>query len=312
MILQLFHFMVSFFKNRRRQKAKKKAQTTAMQLESMVKRTQLTQLTLDQIAAGVGNQAEHEIVVSLTTFDKRIEDAYIAIESLMQQSLKADRIVLCLSEQDFSMANIPATLKKQMARGLELLFCEEDLGPYTKYFYTLKKYPHSLILTVDDDFIYPPYLIDQLYRAYLNNPEVIHCHRSHKMTFSVDGKLNPYKQWGWDHVDSTPSLHIFPTGVGGVLYFPGCFDADVTNRDKLIKLCRSADDVWLKAMSLKKGILCAQVKEYRAWSPRFLSIEGTQTFSLKRRNKNADSGNDIKLQAVFDHYQLWDAIKDNK
>ena len=312
MILQLFIKVVIFFKNRHRQKAKKKAQATAMQLESMVKRTQLTQLTLDQATVGVGNQAEHEIIVSLTTFDKRIEDVYIAIESLMQQSLKADRIVLCLSEQDFSMAKIPATLKKQMARGLELLFCKEDLGPYTKYFYTLQKYPNSLILTADDDFIYPPYLIDQLYRAHLENPEVIHCHRSHKMTLNTDGKLKPYKQWDWDHFDSTPSLHIFPTGVGGVLYFPGCFDADVTNRDKLIKLCRNADDVWLKAMSLRKGILCAQVREHRAWSQRFLSIEGTQTFSLKRRNKKAGSGNDQKIHAVFDYYQLWDAVENNK
>ena len=305
MILRLFFLMMSFFRNRRRKKVKKKALANAMQLESMVKRAQLTQMTLNHVATGVGNQAEHDIIVSLTTFDKRIEDAYIAIESLMQQSLKADRIVLCISTEEFTEADIPATLRKQEARGLEILFCEKDLGPYTKYFYSLQKFPKSLLITADDDLIYPPYFIDKLYRAYLQNPNVIHCHRSHKIRFNKKGYIAPYKQWQWDHFDTTPSLQIFPTGVGGVLYFPGCLDTDAINSDAFLKLCPHADDIWLKAMSLKKGIQCAQVKDHRPWSTRFLLIEGTQQFSLKRENKKGQMGNDHKIKGTFDHYDLW-------
>lgn len=283
-----------------------------MRLESMVKRAQLTQIAIDGERSGVGNHAEDEIIVSLTSFDQRIEDVFIAIESIMQQSLKADRIVLCLSAQDFNEHNLPATLKNQQQRGLEILFCEEDLGPYTKYFYTFQKYPDSLILTVDDDFIYPPYLIDQLYRAHQAQPDVIHCHRSHKMLFDETGALKPYKQWHWDHFDHNPSKLIFPTGVGGVLYFPGCLNEDAFNKDAFQKLSPKADDVWLKAMSLRQGIQCAQVKDRRLWSPRFLSIEGTQEFTLKRQNKQSRIGNDQKIKATFDHYDLWAALKDSE
>lgn len=280
-----------------------------MRIETMARRLQLSQLALETERSGVGNDLPHEIVVSLTTFDKRIENVYITIESMMQQSVKADRIVLCLSKQDFSEQSIPATLKKQQQRGLEILFCEEDLGPYTKYYYTLEKYLDSLILTLDDDIMYPPYLIDQLNRAYEQNPEVIHCHRSHKMRFNDDGTIKPYKQWGWDHHDSTPSKDIFPTGVGGVLYFPGCLHPDALNKAAFQELCPKADDVWLKAMSLRQGVECAQVKDHRAWSARFLTIEGTQEFSLKRQNKQSGTGNDHNIKRVFDQFQLWSTLQ---
>jgi hypothetical protein len=303
---------MNFFKNRRRLKRQRKERAQLIQLESMVKRLQLSQYALESKTSGVGNDLDQEVIVSLTTFDKRIEEVYIAIESIMQQSVKADRIVLCLSKQDCSPQTIPATLKLQEQRGLEILFCEEDLGPYTKYFYTLEKYPDSLILTVDDDFMYPPYVIDQLIRAYQQNPNVIHCARSHRIRFDDNGAIKPYKQWHWDHFDSTPSPLIFPTGVGGVLYFPGCLHPDALNKKAFQELCPKADDVWLKAMSLRQGVQCAQVPDHRDWGKRFLTIEGTQEFSLKRQNKQASSGNDHKIQRVFDHYQLWDAVREER
>ncbi|HBR94046.1 MAG TPA: hypothetical protein DEA90_07765 [Opitutae bacterium] len=302
----------TLLKNKRRAKQRRKEESLLQRQETKLRIQQLTEHTLHSKTPGTRNNSDHEIVISLTTFDKRIESTYIAVESLMQQSFQADRIVLCISKQDFSEADIPATLKKQQSRGLEILFCEEDLGPYTKYFYTVQKYPNSIVITVDDDFIYPPYLVDQLYRAFLKNPHAIHCHRSHKMRFSKTGQLAPYKEWHWDHVDSSPSLLIFPTGVGGVLYFPGCLDIDVINKDAFLKRCPNADDIWLKAMSLKKGIQCAQVKDCRPWSSRFLPIEGTQEFSLKRENKKNGTGNDHKIKCVFDHYDLWAQLEGSK
>ena len=74
--------------------------------------------------SGVGNNVSESITISLTTFGPRIETVYLTIESLMQQSLKADRIVLCLAKSEFSEAGLPTALKKQRERGLEILFCE--------------------------------------------------------------------------------------------------------------------------------------------------------------------------------------------
>ncbi len=183
------------------------------------------------------------------------------------------------------------------------------MGPYTKFYYCLSEFPDSLILTVDDDIMYPVDMIDQLYRAHLNQPGAIHCHRAHRIKLDDDGQLLPYKQWDFDTREDKASLAIFPTGVGGVLYFPGCFDPDILNDDAFLSLAPKADDVWLKAMSLKKGTPCKKVPDRRDWQQRFLPIQGSQVTKLKSANKKHGGGNDAKIKAVFDHYDLVETLK---
>jgi hypothetical protein len=282
------------------------------QLLSQLRVIQLCQqhqaLSIESTTAGVGNDEAHDIVISLTTFNKRINDVHLTIESLLQQSLKADRILLWISREDFTPEDVPKVLRLQEQRGLEVRFCQKDYGPYTKFYYTLQSFPDSLILTVDDDLIYPSDLVDLLYRAYLREPDYVHCHRAHKMTFTPSGQLKPYKEWEKPTNDYSPSLHIFPTGVGGVLYYPGCFADEILDQEIFLRLAPNSDDVWLKAMTLKKGTLCKRIEDHRDWGRRFPVVEGSQKFSLKRKNKSIVSGNDPKIQAVFDYYKLFDQL----
>lgn len=253
---------------------------------------------------GVKNDKTHEIIVSLTTFGHRINDVYITIESLMQQSLKADKIILNISKKDFNLSSIPSILKKQCERGLHINFINEDLGPYTKFFYTLKEFPNSLIITVDDDQIYPMDLIDQLYNAHLIEPNVIHCHRAHKIKFNKKNELLPYRKWDWNTQENQASKLIFPTGIGGVIYFPGCFDENILNKQEFLELCPGADDIWLKAMSLKNDVLCKKIPDPRPFASRFLTIENSQINSLISNNKIPKVGNDKKIHDVFFRYDL--------
>jgi len=93
--------------------------------------------------------------------------------------------------------------------------------------------------------------------------------------------------------------------VGGVLYFPGCFSDEILNKEAFLKLAPNSDDVWLKAMSLKKGIPSKPIQDSRPWGDRYLIIEGSQSVALKRKNKTAGQGNDPKIKAVFDQYDLY-------
>jgi len=301
------------FKKYREKKKQKLLAADSIRRRSQALSIKYQEFALDRTDSGVvvdGNADDSEsIVVSLTTFDKRIDDVYLTIESLFQQSRKANKVVLWVSAQDFSMSDIPEVLKKQCQRGLEIEFCEEDLGPYTKFYYAVQKYPNSLLLTVDDDIIYPIDTIDMLYRAHLRHPDMIHCHRAHEIVMATNGKALPYKQWHFGGENNEPSINIFPTGVGGVLYFPGCFDDELLNKALFKQLCPFADDVWLKAMSLKKGTVCKRVKDSREWSMRFVPVEGSQKYKLKRKNKQKDGGNDAQINAVFEHYDLWKLLK---
>ena len=42
----------------------------------------------------------------------------------------------------------------QQKRGLTIRFCE-DLKAHKKYYYAFKEYPDDIVITVDDDVIYP-------------------------------------------------------------------------------------------------------------------------------------------------------------
>ncbi len=257
----------------------------------------------------VGNQLEHEIVVTLTSYGQRIHDLYLCIESLLRQSLPPDRIVLWLARSDFPRGRLPELLRRQERRGLEIHFVDEDLGSYKKIVYALERFPHSLLLTVDDDVLYPPDTVEQLYYAWCDAPTVIHCQRAHRMALDTRGGLQPYAKWSAAPAGCAPSALVFPTGVCGVLYFPGSLDAQVLERDAFMRLCPRADDVWLKAMSLKNGVACATVDDPRYWKDRFLTIEGSQAQALKRDNWQARGGNDEALRAVCETYGLLDRLR---
>lgn len=298
------------FKKLRQEKRQRRALAEAIdrRVEALTQRFEAD--ALHRRESGVQRNAPRELVVSLTSFSKRIHDVYLTIESLLQQSHAPDRIVLWLSAEEFGEGDIPAILRRQCERGLDIEFVEKDLGPYTKFFYALQKYPEALLLTVDDDILYPQDMVDQLYRAHLNAPDQIHCTRGHRIRLDEKGELLPYKQWWRRNDERDSSLMIFPTGVGGVLYFPGCFDDDIANVDAFQRLAPNADDVWLKAMSLKKGTVCTMLEGRGVWMQRFPVIAGSQEVSLKRRNKSKRSGNDEQIKAVFDAYELMPVVRE--
>ena len=61
----------------------------------------LISCALNSIEPGISNikYCNNEIIVSLTTYGKRLYDVYLAIESIMQQTKKPNRIVLWLGNE---------------------------------------------------------------------------------------------------------------------------------------------------------------------------------------------------------------------
>lgn len=297
-------FLHSFTKSARKNKRLASEAKLAKQLKFAQYEVYYRDKVIESKISGVGNSVPETITISLTSYGSRIETVYLTVESLMQQSLKADRIVLCLSKDEFSETNLPASLKNQRERGLEILFCEEDIGPYTKFFYTFQKYPEDIVITIDDDFIYPIDTVDLLYQAYLKEPEVIHCNRAHQMLLAKPGHLLPYRKWNFDRALDKASLCTFPTGVGGVLYFPGSLDDAVFDKETFLKLAPNADDVWLKAMSLKKSVKCRRIQSRTSFWEKAITIPGSQAVSLKRKNKHRLNGNDQAISQVFNKYDI--------
>ncbi len=254
-----------------------------------------------------------KVIVSLTTYNKRIYDVYLAIESIMQQTVKPSKIILWLDENEFRPDNIPNSLILQQKRGLEIRFCA-NIKSYKKLIPTLKNYSNDIIITIDDDVIYPFDLVERLLKGYYTDPKCIYFTRGHKIRINENGLPLPYREWHIDAIgnqDQCPfakdlrgyDMLSFPTGIGGILYPPNSLHHEVLNENVFMKICPNADDVWFKAMSLINGTYCRQVYIEKPFYEKFLVIQDGQDIALNITNYK-NNGNDMQIKAVLQKYNI--------
>ena len=91
-----------------------------------------------------------KIIASLTSYPARINVVPYVIASLLNQTVKPDKIILWLAETQFPDKKLPPLFDEVRACGVEVRFCPEDLGPHKKYFYAMQEYPDHIIITFDD------------------------------------------------------------------------------------------------------------------------------------------------------------------
>jgi hypothetical protein len=256
---------------------------------------------------GVERQNSINTIVSLTTHSKRINEVHLTIESLFQQTQKANRIILWLSQDEFNDNNIPLILRKQIQRGLEIRYCQ-DVRSYTKLLPVLKiADKKQLIITVDDDYIYPYYLVENLYKTHLKHPECICYYKGSRIAIK-NGIVQPYSQWKTIEAEYIPSILNFARGVGGILYPPNCFYKDIDNFQAIQTLAPKADDIWFKAMTALQERQYVKVplwlgKEDCELEKDFVSLDNMQDIALSKNNIDKNE-NDKQIAAVFQKYNL--------
>lgn len=257
---------------------------------------------------GVQSQSSQTlpVIISLTSYEIKIQQVYLVIESLLHQTYRPNRIILWLDEKIYSSGNeIPLTLKEQEKRGLEIKFCK-DIRSYTKLVPTIRNYPNAVIISVDDDVIYPIDFVEKLMDAYNRDPNKIYFYRGHRITIKKDGKIGSYLDWVKKGAHDS-SIYNVPTGVYGILYPPHCLHEDILNEELFLRLCPYADDIWFKAMSLLKNVECEKVP-YMGFEHNFIPLDIDYATSLQKINV-VEGGNDVQIKKVFEYYGLYQYLK---
>ena len=250
----------------------------------------------------------HDIIVSLTTYNKRIYDVHLTIASIMEQTMKANRIILWL-DYSFEHQTLPQALQILQKKGLEIKFCK-DIRSYKKLIPSLQNFPDDIIITIDDDVLYDFDLLEKLITAYIKDPSYIYCNRQHIMRKGEKGKLLPYKNWTWASSNYEANIMNFPTGVGGILYPPHSLDQEVFNESVFLDICKYADDVWFKAMAMKKGTLSRKVYTHSNTSTDYIEIDNVQDIGLRNINTLGEGLNDKQIEAVFNKYNLYTLLNE--
>lgn len=112
-----------------------------------------------------------KIIVSFTSWPKRINKCVHTIELMLTQTLMPDKIILNLSYDEFKNKenDLPIDLLQIIKNNelCEIYWVKENTKPYKKLIPTLKRFPNDVIITIDDDIEYPLNFVEEMYKEYL-------------------------------------------------------------------------------------------------------------------------------------------------
>ena len=252
-------------------------------------------LWLPDLAPWMRPKMQIPVTVSVTSYPSRIGKAWLALETLMRQTVRPERLLLVLSTEEFPTKKLPSKIRSQVRRGLTVLWVTGNNRSYDKLLPTREAFPDATIVTFDDDKYFPSNLLKRLYGASLENPGCIVGARGWEIHSS---DLRPGVHYGenWHRLNASETGHnLLMPGGNGCLYPPGALDPMVDNVVAAREICPTADDIWFWAAILKSGTLshCLGLPAHRP-----VAVQ-SRTAALSQVNA---TGNDPQFLAAIDHF----------
>ena len=233
------------------------------------------------------------VVVSLTTYGDRVAQVGYTVESIAAGTVRPARMILWLDDP-MTFQDLPEPVRRLQERGLEVRLTVNH-GPHTKYVGALPIVQEwdLVLVTADDDILYPRTWLSRLWMAHQAQPHLVHCYRA-AVVQSDGASIAPYTSWPMC-TSTRPSLANLATGVSGVIY-PRSVCADLLARGTAFeRACPKADDIWLHWVELQNRVAVRQLSRI----PRhFPTVPGTQDQALMTHNL-AGSGNDRSIAGLY-------------
>ena len=228
---------------------------------------------------------QKDLIVSFTSFPSRIKDVWQVVESLKNQSILPEKIILWLSREQFNTKDsIPISLLSREDELFEIRLVDLDLRSHKKYYYAMIEFPEKTIITCDDDIYYHPDMIKILLEGSNKFKGSIISNVTKQLSFYENGDIMPYNQWN-DEIKAYSSENLFQIGVGGVLYPSNSLDKMLFRSDLFTSLTPLADDIWLNCMARMKNTLVIQSSKnilplpIKSNSPTLTSVNCDENFN---------------------------------
>ncbi len=210
---------------------------------------------LSQGSGVLDDKRAEEVIVTLTSYPARFETTWLAIESLLRQTERPDRVNINLFDGEFPGHVLPFFLRHQMRRGLEINWCPENLKVYLKAIPTIQKFPEAAVVATDDDIIYPVDRLGDLVEGHRKQPDCVIAFAVRQIIFD-SGFVLPVSAWDFTGRRSyspeiAPSYNMIPEGILGIYFPPHTFNTEIMmNQNLYSTLAPSDDDLWGWAMSV--------------------------------------------------------------
>ena len=252
------------------------------------------------------NNRGAEVIISLTSYPKRFDYLYLCLKSLLYQTVKPNKIILWLGD-DSRPEDLPSEVLNLKNYGVDIEFVNENIRSHKKYYYAMEKYPDSIIITVDDDSIYSPFIVESLLKCHKKYPDSVCARRTRIIPFESTKMMNYSSWYNVDSGSYQKGMHVFAVGVGGVLYPPHCLNSEVFNKEKFKDICMNADDIWLKFMEVLNGTEVAVTK--CLWSHP-ITINKNDNTGLQFSNR-CENRNDVYFKNMINEYPVFIEILDS-
>ena len=174
------------------------------------------------------------VFISLTTIRARLPVLDQVLETLLRQSLRADRIMLNISIDPYALdagirfEQLPVRTREWAVAGKIEIYFGRNIGPYRKIMPTLQRFSgiDYFVATADDDVLYPEDWLEGLVAA-ARSHGCVAAYRCRLMEHH-GAALTRYNSWSFPVTEddfrahgldrATPSLRLFPNGRDGVIY----------------------------------------------------------------------------------------------
>ena len=152
-------------------------------------------------------KTEEPIIVSMTSWHKRIGNVASVVRTILNQTIKPNKIIINLCTEDFP--NMEEDLPDDLLdlinkeKTVELYWFIENYVAWKKHLHALEvATDDTLIISVDDDHLYPTDFIENLYVSYcyynkkfpVTVNKIMLCHNL--WTFNGPGTLYRKSDWG--------------------------------------------------------------------------------------------------------------------
>ena len=248
---------------------------------------------------------EKKIIVSLTSFPAAISFAARAVQSILDGSIKPDKVVLYLTFSQFPNGEIPPKLIALANENplFEIRHYEQDIRSYRKLIPALKDFPNDIIVTVDDDVFYHRNMLRDLLRLHERYPDAMIAHRVKRL--KLDTPYRKWKKYRWYSFftdDLRPRFGNLQTGVGGVLYPPNSLKPEMLDPNIFTEIAPTVDDIWFWAAAVANGTKIAPT-HFSHNKPSGLGKP--KELSLKKINvKSGSDINRIVLEKILEIYPI--------
>ena len=262
-------------------------------IDNFFKVNEKTQDKLDYI----NKQRKQLVIVSMTTIPKRMKRLEDNLPAILHQTFRYDKLIINvddnLTEEEYQWyENL-----KQYDQRIEVNKADAKWRSCNKLLPTLKKYPHDVIITCDDDVFYPMDTIKCLMEEHYKHPQCIIAHEVNPITINnnfisyVNGYDVKLMQVEWGKYLSNCCL--FP---------PYSFDEDLFDYEKMMQCTNGThDELWMWIQSTLHGVQCVGLNYVRSFAPEMLQpyIDGEYCLSSFNNSSDKIAAYMIKINEMY-------------